>query len=215
MKKIFVAIAGLIAVAVFAASVYRFSRPPVDAPILLVPRLSSEDVSGLSLLQHPQVLPQLQFGDGDGAVGTLADFSGWATWCEAKIDGAEFEAVALSIDQSRVPDARAFFREVGSWDLGVYVDTAGKTSLTLTSLSTTLLIDRRGQELGQKIEPLKWNDPSAMIASNRAVAFDQSKLRALTELRAASIHHDNRSGALHAKVRQISANDGLTFQRLE
>jgi thiol-disulfide isomerase/thioredoxin len=115
---------------------YRFARESDSrfAPNVAQVTSSSEKASPLTLLEQPRALPELRFVNGDNAALTLADFQDkvvllniWATWCvpcrkemptlarlQAKLGGADFEVVALSVDQGGVapPTAQGGFDEL-------------------------------------------------------------------------------------------------------
>jgi len=115
-------------------------------------------------------LPDVGFVDGDGRAASLADFRGrvvllnlWATWCvpcrrempalerlQAKLGGAEFIVLPLSIDRGGVPPVKRFYEELGLAALGVFVDQSGAATgkLATTGVPTTLLIDREGARSG-------------------------------------------------------------------
>ena len=129
----------------------------------------------------PKPVPELQFQDGAGRARSLADFRGkvvllnlWATWCtpcreempaldrlQAKLGGAEFEVVALSIDQQGAPVVRKFFDEVGVKALQLYIDSSAQAGFKLATvgLPTTVMIDREGREVGRRVGPAEWDSP--------------------------------------------------------
>ena len=131
--------------------------------------------------QKTKPLPELQFQDGAGHPRALADFRGkvvllniWATWCapcreempaldrlQAKLGGAHFEVVALSIDQQGTQAVRKFFDEVGVKSLTLYVDPSAQAGFKLgtVGLPTTLIVDRAGREVGRRVGPAEWDSP--------------------------------------------------------
>lgn len=133
----------------------------------------------------PVDLPKIVFRDGDGRKKRLSDFAGkvivlnvWATWCapcrhemptldrlQARLGGAGFEVVALSIDRAGPKVVRAFFKEIGIKNLRLYIDTSAKSlrRLRVYGLPTTILIGRTGKEIGRLIGPAVWDSP-AMVA---------------------------------------------------
>jgi thiol-disulfide isomerase/thioredoxin len=135
--------------------------------------------------ETPEALPDVAFEDGAGASRTLAEYSGkvlllnlWATWCvpcrkemptldrlQAKIGGAEFEVVALSVDRAGSEAVKKFFQEIGIENLAVNIDPSSKVLRTLGAfgLPTTLLIDRQGREIGRLVGPAEW-DTAEMVA---------------------------------------------------
>jgi thiol-disulfide isomerase/thioredoxin len=142
------------------------------------------------LRDSPAAVPELQFTDGEGKPRTLMDFYGkvvllnlWATWClpcrkemptldrlQASLGGPDFQVVTLSIDRGGADVVRRFFAEIGIQHLAVHVDTSGKAGFALgtAGLPTTLLINRRGEELGRLVGPAEW-DAADMVAFLKSV----------------------------------------------
>lgn len=130
--------------------------------------------------EAPKPIAAIQFENADGQPRSLADFGGkvvlfniWATWCvpcrkemptpdrlQAKLGGADFEVVALSIDR-RIDAVRKFFADVGIQKLAMYLDSSAKATRELgaVGLPTTLLVDREGREVGRLIGPTDWDSP--------------------------------------------------------
>ena len=133
------------------------------------------------LLEKPRPLPELRFVDGEGRALTIADFRGrlvllniWATWCvpcrremptldrlQAKLGGPDFEVLALSIDRQGLAVVKAFYEELGLEALRVYVDASTNTTsdLGIVGIPTTLLVDRKGDEIGRLVGPYEWDSP--------------------------------------------------------
>ncbi len=140
-------------------------------------------------LDQPRELPHLAFVDGDGRAIALADFRGrvvllnlWATWCvpcrrempalerlQAKLGGAEFIVLPLSIDRGGLPPVKRFYEELGLAALGVFVDQSGEATgkLATTGVPTTLLIDRDGREIGRLLGAAEWDSPEAIALIRR------------------------------------------------
>jgi len=231
MKKVLVAVAGVIVVAGASAGLYRYAFTPAEPPVPAIPA-SSQEASGFALLEKPRALPPLQFVNSEGRETTLADFRGkvvllniWATWCvpcreemptldrlQATLGGTGFEVVALSIDHSGLPGVRSFYSEIGIHDLAVYVDTSGKVSrdLNIIGLPTTLLIDREGRELGRKIGPVKWDDPEVMSVIKRTVVPPPPQQSGSGPVADRLINAAD-AGANQADVNRAAASNGLTF----
>lgn len=139
---------------------------------------------GFTSLDRPRPLPEVRFVDRDGRAVTLADFRGkmvllnlWATWCapcvremptldrlQARLGGPDFEVIVLSIDVGGIPAVKDFYRTLGLKALGIYVDKTTKAiqDLKITGLPTTLLVDRKGREIGRTIGPAEWDSPDAV-----------------------------------------------------
>jgi thiol-disulfide isomerase/thioredoxin len=141
---------------------------------------------------QPLDLPDVAFGGPDGAKKTLGDFKGkvvllniWATWCvpcreempqlnalEAELGGDDFEVVAINIDKGGTEKAKAFLEETGAKDLAFYADPTGKlfTKLKAVGMPTTLLLNRKGQEIGRLVGPADWASPEAKRLVETAIA---------------------------------------------
>ena len=144
----------------------------------------SAEAPGLIIHARPRELAPLRFADGNGAPTSLAAFRGkvvllnvWATWCppcvaemptldrlQAKLGGADFEVVALSIDSAGAPAVQAFFLRTGIKKLHPYVDAFQEalTKLAGAGIPLTLLIDRDGREIGRKQGPAEWDQPQML-----------------------------------------------------
>ena len=129
-------------------------------------------------------LPEIEFTDMEGKPVTLADKRGklvllnvWATWCppcvremssldrlQATLGGPGFEVVALSEDRAGAPVVAAFYKRLGLTALDTYLDPASRASraLKVRGLPTTVLIDRRGYELGRVVGPAEWDSDAAI-----------------------------------------------------
>jgi thiol-disulfide isomerase/thioredoxin len=136
-------------------------------------------------LKTPRPLAPLGFVNGDGAAMTLSDFRGrilllnvWATWCvpcrkempaldrlQAKLGGADFTVVPLSIDHRGHDAVMRFYRELGMSSLGIYVDKSANATYVINAfgLPVTLLIDRQGRELGRMVGAAQW-DSAEMLS---------------------------------------------------
>ena len=136
----------------------------------------------LRVLREPRPLPDIRFTDGDGRAVRLSDYRGkvillniWATWCapcrkempaldrlQSSLGGPDFEVVALSIDRAGLPAITAFYRQSGLRQLRIWVDESGQAlpDLGVAGIPTTLLIDRRGNELGRKTGAAEWDSPA-------------------------------------------------------
>jgi len=134
----------------------------------------------------PRSIANVAFEDGQGRKRTLADFRGkvvllnlWATWCgpcrqemptlerlQARLGGADFEVIALSIDRGGQAVVKSFFDEIGVQALAIYVDATAEaaTQLGMLGVPTTLLIDRSGREIGRVTGPAEW-DSAEVVAT--------------------------------------------------
>ncbi len=156
----------------------------------------AQDVAqSFTLHQEPRLLGEIHFEDGDGNTLSLADFQGkaivlnvWATWCapcvremptldrlQAQLGGANFEVVALSIDRAGLEVVRKFYDVVGVQHLAIYIDRLAKTmgTLSVVGLPTTLLIDRKGREIGRLVGPAEW-DSTDMVEFLKSHFIDKT-----------------------------------------
>jgi thiol-disulfide isomerase/thioredoxin len=153
------------------------------------------EIAGVLVGDRQQALPNLSFQGPDGKPMTLADMRGrvllvnlWATWCapcrkempaldklQAELGGADFEVVAINIDQRNLDRPKTFLQEVNVTKLAYYADPSAKIFQQLRAVDravgmpTTLLIDRDGCELAYLAGPAEW-------ASDEAKAFVRAAL---------------------------------------
>ncbi|BCB17142.1 TlpA disulfide reductase family protein [Bosea sp. ANAM02] len=127
----------------------------------------------------------IAFETADGRKLSLAEFRGrfvllniWATWCppcvkempsldrlQAAMGADTFEVVALSIDRQGLDVVQPFFKRTGIANLAIYLDREARSMSTLkiTGLPTTLLIDPTGREIARWAGAKEW-DHAASIA---------------------------------------------------
>lgn len=171
-------LAGLLAVAPLAAlATADDTAAPLDTAAVGA-------LTNFTLFDKPRPVPQIAFTDGDGADRGLGDFRGrvvllnlWATWCapcrremptldrlQVRLQSRGFEVVALSIDRAGPEQVREFLAEVGAPNLKLYLDrtTRSMRTLGIIGLPTTLLIDRRGREVGRLIGAAEWDSDEAV-----------------------------------------------------
>lgn len=131
----------------------------------------------------PRPLPAAPFQDQAGATHTFAEFQGrlllvnfWATWCvpcrtempslarlQQQLGGPDFQVVLISLDRAGHAKAAQFLTEIGISNIGTYIDSSGKASRTLGALGlpATLLLNRKGDEIGRVTGPAEWDSPEA------------------------------------------------------
>lgn len=137
-------------------------------------------------------VPDLAFKDSSGAEIKLSKWQGrvvllnlWATWCapcrkemptlndvQKQLGSKDFEVVALSVDRKGLEASSAFLKETGADSLGLYVDatTQSLEDLQAFGLPVTLLIDRKGREIGRLLGPAEWNSAEAIALMKAAIA---------------------------------------------
>ncbi len=130
----------------------------------------------------PRDVPDLWFSDPAGRPTSLSKFRGrmvllnlWATWCppcreempaldrlNARLGGDRFTVVTLALDSPAKADA--FLRQIKATTLHNYTDTQGLALSTLgvTTVPTTLLIDAQGREIGRLSGAAAWDEKPAL-----------------------------------------------------
>ncbi len=150
--------------------------------------LARGEVAAVLVAKEPKSLPDLDFLGPDGKPMKLSALRGktvllnlWATWCapcrkempaldklQAELGGADFEVVAVTIDQRNLERPKAFLQEVGVSRLAYYSDPSAKIFQQLRAVDravgmpTTLIIDPAGCELGYLAGPAEWASEDAL-----------------------------------------------------
>lgn len=149
------------------------------------------DIEGLHFVRwaQPRLLRPLSFTDETGARVSLANFKGkvillnvWATWCppcreempaldrlNAKRQSAGFAVVALSLDAPA--SAKAFLKSIDARTLIAYTDAEGMAMrvLGVSTVPSTILIDRQGRELGRLSGAAAWDSGAALALIDDAL----------------------------------------------
>ncbi len=137
-------------------------------------------------------MPDLKFRNAEGTELSLNQWKGrvallnlWATWCapcrkemptlaalQKQLGSRDFEVVALSVDRKGVAASSAFLKETGADSLGLYVDDTAKALDVLQGigLPLTILVDRRGREIGRLLGPAEWDSDEAVALIKAAIA---------------------------------------------
>lgn len=147
-------------------------------------------LSRLRVHDAPQTLPEgLSFTDAEGREHGFAAFRGrglvvnfWATWCppcvaempaldrlHAMVAREGIEVLALSNDRGGRAQVEPFFQRTGLRHMGIWLDPRGATgrALAVRVLPTTLIIDRRGQEVARLMGEADWDKPEIVAAIRR------------------------------------------------
>ena len=154
------------------------------AMLLAATAVAADPPPNFVLHEPPQLVPDIQFKDDAGRAHSLVEFRGklvllniWATWCipcrkempaldrlETKLGGPEFEVVALSIDRGGPDAVKKFYAENGIEHLPLSIDSSSKVlrDVGAAGLPTTLLIGRRGLEIGRLTGPAEWDSPETV-----------------------------------------------------
>jgi len=142
--------------------------------------------------KEPGDLPLIEFVKADGTPASIDDWKGkvvllnlWATWCgpcreempaldklKADLGGDNFDLVALSIDRTGLEKPKKFLKDTGVKHLELYNNSTGKlaNSLKAFGMPTTLLLNRKGQELGRLVGPAEWDSQEAVDLIKAAIA---------------------------------------------
>lgn len=132
----------------------------------------------------PRPAPQTGFTTGDGKAMTLADARGkvlvvnfWATWCvpcvqemaaldrlQGALGGDDLTVMAISQDRGGLDVVQPFYGKLGLTRLGVYLDPKGAVArdFKVEALPVTVVIDRKGREVGRMVGPAAWDSPRAV-----------------------------------------------------
>ena len=144
----------------------------------------------------PKPVAAISFVDSQGKQRSLSEFKNkvvllniWATWCvpcrrempaldrlKIALGGVDFDVVPLSIDRGGIDVVKKFFVEVRIQKLAMYLDSSGKATRELSALGipTTLLIDRKGREIGRLIGPAEWDSPEIVEFIKRVISKDHA-----------------------------------------
>jgi thiol-disulfide isomerase/thioredoxin len=139
----------------------------------------------LQILAQPRAVEEFSFSDRHGRLRTLADLRGryvllnvWATWCPPcreempSLDrlkpilekDTDITVVALSVDRAGFEQLQAFYDVHGVTNLALYRgdEQTVLSALSIHGLPTTLLLDRKGQEVARLIGPTDWGAPDVI-----------------------------------------------------
>ena len=141
-------------------------------------------MQNFTLTAQPGPVPQLSFVSKDGKDLKFADFKGkvvlvnfWATWCAPCIrempsllrlhqarGGKDFTVLALSQDLRGWSVISPFLGKHDLAGLPIYVDTKTAISrgLKVKGLPTSILIDKKGREIGRLAGHAEWDSAEAL-----------------------------------------------------
>ena len=141
--------------------------------------------------ERPAV-PDLNFKGAQGNGLKLSQWKGrvvlvnlWATWCapcrkemptladlQKQLGSKDFEVIAMSVDRKGIEASSAYLKETGADALGLYVDETTKSlgDLQGLGLPLSILVDRKGREIGRLLGPAEWNSSEAMALVKAAIA---------------------------------------------
>jgi thiol-disulfide isomerase/thioredoxin len=167
--------------ALLAALAVALAIPPARADE--TPPLGGS-VANFSRIDPPRPEPGESFKDGSGRELRLADFRGkvvllniWASWCgpckaempsldrlQAKLGGADFVVLPVSIDRGGGPVVAFFYGQRDLSHLGVYLDANSGLAnhLGIDGVPSSYLIDRGGHVVGELMGATEWDSPEAL-----------------------------------------------------
>jgi hypothetical protein len=84
----------------------------------------------------------------------------------------DFEVIAISLDRKGAAAAQSYLKETGATDLALFLDPSAATldQLQAIGLPASVLIDRRGNEIGRMLGPAEWSSPEAIALVKTALA---------------------------------------------
>ncbi len=164
--------------------------PPIATPVGGGGQPVLRPFSTLVATDPPRALTDLAFTDAAGAPHHLAEFAGkglvvnlWATWCTpcvaempalqdfAKAAPAGLVVLPLSSDRGGAEVVRKFYAEHGITALPVWLDPKGQAAEAwgARGLPTTLIVDRRGREVGYLEGAIDWAAEDTMAGVKKLV----------------------------------------------
>lgn len=153
------------------------------------------EVAAVALAEKPLRVPDLVFRDGSGKPVKLSDFRGrtllvnlWATWCVpcrkempaldalmGQIGGQDFTVVAINIDTRDPEKPKKFLADIGAKNLAYFEDASGNVFQDLKragralGLPTSILVDKKGCEIGHIAGPAEWASGEAIKLVKAAI----------------------------------------------
>lgn len=153
------------------------------------------EVAAVALAEKPLRVPDLVFRDGSGKPVKLSDFRGrtllvnlWATWCVpcrkempaldalmGQVGGQDFTVVAINIDTRDPEKPRKFLADIGAKNLAYFEDASGNVFQDLKragralGLPTSILVDKKGCEIGHIAGPAEWASDEAIKLVKAAI----------------------------------------------
>ena len=146
------------------------------------------EVAAVAPAEKPVTVPDLAFRDGSGKPVKLSDFRGktvlvnlWATWCVpcrkempaldrlmGEMGGQDFAVVAINIDTRDPEKPKKFLAEIAAKNLPYYEDASGgvfqdlKRAGRALGLPTSIVVDKKGCEIGHIAGPAEWASEDAI-----------------------------------------------------
>jgi thiol-disulfide isomerase/thioredoxin len=180
----------LLAVAATAAAVQLIAQPArarAEVPASLV----RGAMKRFKITTPAKPVPDLEFLNAADHPMRLADLAGrvrlinlWATWCapcvsempslnrlQAMLPKDRFIVLAISLDGPSKPKVAPFYRDQDLDHLGIFYDKGKKAMSTLgvTLLPTSILVDPAGRELGRIEGDADWDAPESIALVKAAI----------------------------------------------
>ncbi len=171
------------------AAIFAAALLGIAALLYVITQAPATPPPPFALADMPKTLPEIGFSDADGGRHSLAAYRGryvllnlWAPWClpcvtelpalarlKSAVPDSELAVLAVDVGRDTPQQAAAFLKEHDVAGLGTYVDTdiALIRALKASVLPVTILIDRRGHEVGRAIGAVEWD-------SQRSVEYFQT-----------------------------------------
>ena len=175
-----------------AASVEIATPPPAVAAMGVSRELATGALAAFLVKTERKPVADAAFQDGEGNALNLGQWKGrvilvnlWATWCapcrrempelarlQKELGSGQFEVVAISVDRKGAEASAAFLKETGADNLKLYIEPSSAivNSLQAIGLPATLLLDRKGNEIGRLLGPADWASPEAQTLIKAALA---------------------------------------------
>ena len=174
-----------------AASAAQLTAPPASARAEVSARLARGAMARFKITSPAKPVPNLEFLDADDRPMRLSDLNGkvrlinlWATWCapcvkempsldrlQEMLPKDRFIVLPISLDGPSKPKVAPFYRDQNLDSLGIYYDKGKKAMSTLgvTLLPTSILVDPAGREVGRIEGDADWDTPEGVALMNAAL----------------------------------------------
>ena len=118
----------------------------------------------------------------------------WATWCapcreempsldrlQAQFADRDLVVLTLSVDRAGPERVQKFLDEIGVKQVHVYRDpkAAATRAVRVPGLPATILVNRKGEEVGRVLGIAQWDGPPAVAAIEKLLAEPQAEQSAL------------------------------------
>ena len=153
--------------------------------------LNKGEMAAFLIRKTPIKLPEFTFMTLQGDLKDLSHWKGkvvllniWATWCvpcreempdldklKATLGDKPFDVVTINIDRGGMQKPSKFFKKHGIKNLTLFGSSTPRltTLLRAPGLPATLLISKKGQEIGRLIGPAKWASKDAISLIKAAI----------------------------------------------